>query len=229
MDVRERTFHAETAQAVTQVASEGVPVTVLYLECSDAKATDRFKETRRRHPLIAQGLAETLSEAIALERTELVPLRELAAQVIDTTALTVHDLKRQILALFAEHGRVATVLHLMSFGFRHGVPPEADFVFDVRFLSNPHFVPELRPKTGLDEAVSDYVLTQPAAATLRSQIGAMLTETLPLIDAEGRAQVTVAIGCTGGHHRSVAMTEALRADLADAGRSAVVRHRDITR
>ena len=229
MDVRERTFHAETSSAITEVASQGVPVTVLYLECSDSKATDRFKETRRRHPLVAQASAETLTEAIALEREQLRRLRELAAHVIDTTHLTVHDLKHRVQALFADKAGVATLLQLMSFGFRHGVPPEADFIFDVRFLDNPHFVAELKPLTGLQAPVARFVLSQPAAATMRQQMHTMLTSVLPLIEAEGRAQVTVAIGCTGGHHRSVAMTEALRQDLANTARKTVVRHRDIGR
>lgn len=230
MDVRERVLAPDIERDLAGVGGGSHHhLHVLFLTADDDALIARFKTTRRRHPLIAQGLATVLTEAIALERTWLAPLRARATEVLDTTRLNVHDLKHDIQARYGDPVHRRLDLHLVSFGYRHGVPQEADFVFDARFLDNPYFVDGLRDKTGLDPDVADYVLSQPAAARYREHILGLLTDVLPLIEAEGRATLTVAIGCTGGQHRSVALCEALREGLTGSERDLHVVHRDAAR
>ncbi|PIE17203.1 MAG: RNase adapter RapZ [Proteobacteria bacterium] len=202
---------------------------VLFLDCETDHLKARFKTTRRRHPLIGQDGADTIAQAIALDKRLIQPIRALATDVIDTTALTVHDIKRRVQKLFGDPDQTRMSVHLMSFGFRYGVPQEADFVFDVRFLDNPYFREGLRAQTGLDEPVSAYVLGQPAAQRMLARLAELLEDVLPQIEAEGRAAATIALGCTGGHHRSVALCEALGRALSEAGRQAHLSHRDIAR
>jgi len=229
MDVRERLFDPAPGRDLSAISAGHYQGRILFLDCADDVLLARFKTTRRRHPLIAQGAATTLVEATTLERTWLEPIRAAASAVIDTSDLTVHELKRRVQNLYGDPGATALAVHLMSFGFRHGVPQEADFVFDVRFLDNPYFVESLRDRRGLDPEVADFVLSQPAAVRFREHVVALLSDVLPQVEAEGRASVTIAVGCTGGHHRSVAMCETLRDALAEGGRPALLSHRDIHR
>jgi UPF0042 nucleotide-binding protein len=174
-------------------------------------------------------VAESLPDAIALERTWVMPIRAHATVVVDTTSLTVHDLRRRVTSLYGVRGSQGVALQLTSFGFRHGIPPEADFVFDVRYLDNPYFVAELRDKTGLDGEVERYVREQPLAERLLSHVTALVGEIFPAVTREGRASLTIAIGCTGGHHRSVALIEELGRRLTANKLQPRIAHRDISR
>ena len=227
MDVREITFGADVARHLDSLRGDGQDIRLVYFDASDDRLITRFKETRRKHPLIAVGEADTVAEAIALERSWLQPIRVRASTVIDSTELTVHDLKRRIRAMFVEAEDRQLAIHLLSFGFRHGLPPEADFVFDVRFIPNPYFVETLREMTGLEAEVATYVLEQPSATMILDHIRAVATDVLPLAQQEGKYSMTIAIGCTGGHHRSVAIVEALASQLSTQGLVALVTHRDV--
>ena len=230
IDVRERSFTGspdDWPRLVDELTARGSTTSVLFLDCDEDVLISRFKTSRRPHPLVAQGVADNLGEAIALERTWIRPFREHATVVIDTTTITVHDLRRRVTALYGERDAQALALHLCSFGFRHGIPPEADFVFDVRFLDNPYFVGELRDRSGLEPEVAAFVKSQPLAERLLAHIVELLGAILPAVEAEGRASLTIAIGCTGGRHRSVALVEELSQRLAAS--SPHVLHRDIAR
>jgi UPF0042 nucleotide-binding protein len=228
-DVREASHFPDFARHLASAIDAGRPIRVLFLEAGDTRVITRFKETRRVHPLMIMGQVDTLGEALSKEREGLRPLRALASMAIDTTTLTVHELKRRVQALFPGDGAAEMPVHVTSFGFRHGIPPEADFVFDVRYLPNPYFVDGLREGTGLDEAVSAYVFEASAAQVVLDHIQGLLRDVLPLARDEGKPTMTVAIGCTGGHHRSVALAEALHKHLVDAGQRTLVAHRDIGR
>lgn len=229
MDVRESGWSPDLKATLVHVRAQGHPMRVLFLDADDDRLIARYKETRRRHPLIASGQAHTVPEAIALERAWLAPVQHLAAAVLDTTTMTVHDLKREVQARFAGPLEKRMSIHLLSFGYRHGLPPEADMVFDVRFLKNPYFVDALQPLRGDAEEVSRFVLEQPAAIRFLEHVTGLLVEFLPLAESEGRATMTIAIGCTGGHHRSVAMVRALGERLAVRGFEARTSHRDVER
>ncbi len=199
-------------------------VSLVFLEAASDVLVRRFSETRRPHPL---GRRLSPPEAVSEERRRMAPLRALADHVIDTSALSVHDLRRRVLEL-AGHGEAhPLVVTLQSFGFKKGAPGDADLQFDVRFMKNPHFVPRLRPLTGLDPAVSRYVLRTPEAKEFLTLTTRLMRFLLPQYIKEGKAYLTVAIGCTGGRHRSVAITEALaRALTRTKGIQVRVRHRD---
>lgn len=231
IDVRERLFESDDKALVAELdeLERQKRLSVLYLETDDEALINRFKTTRRPHPLITRGISATLADAFAFERRLLEPFRERASLVVDTTDITVHDLRKRITAAYGESATAALKLGIISFGYRNGLPPEADFVFDVRFLDNPFFRVELRDKTGLDPEVSDFVLSQSAAMSMLAHIMALLEDVIPLVELEGRATLTVAIGCTGGHHRSVALAVALRDALASSRRHASIQHRDIPR
>jgi UPF0042 nucleotide-binding protein len=198
---------------------------VVFLEASDAAILRRFSETRRPHPLAA---VQSVADGIADERRLLQPMRRLADQVVDTTRLNVHELRRRI---FESAGATRTVspliVHLTSFGFRRGAPADADLVFDVRFLPNPHFVTALRPRTGQHPKVARFVLERPAARRFLFLTQQLLRFLLPQYIAEGKSYLTIAIGCTGGRHRSVAIAEALAPRLKRIkGLDVRLRHRD---
>lgn len=236
IDVRERLFDREAREAddelslskeLDELERQG-RLSVLYLESDVDVLVNRFKTTRRPHPLMARGSSITLTEALAHERELLKPFRARATLVIDTTDINVHELRRRIIDAYGEAGHAALRVAITSFGFKNGLPPEADFVFDARFLDNPFFRPELRHLTGLDPAVSEFVLSQPAALALLDRLASLVELVLPLVEAEGRAALTLAIGCTGGQHRSVALAVALRERLAHRGTIAL-HHRDLPR
>ena len=205
-------------------ARTDVQTTLVFLEAEVDALVRRFSETRRPHPL---GRGRSPVESVAEEQRRLAPIRKLADHVLDTTRLTVHDLRRQMLA-FGSAPHIATALSVtvMSFAFKRGVPSDADLMFDVRFLKNPHFVPALRPLTGLDRRVARYVLGVPEAKRFLALTTTLMRFLLPQYITEGKAYLTIAIGCTGGRHRSVAIAEALAARYSRA-LEVHVSHRDV--
>jgi UPF0042 nucleotide-binding protein len=225
VDVRTGAFLEGAAEVITQLRSSGHDVEVLFLDAADETLVRRFSATRRPHPLAPGG---DLLGAIHRERQRLGPLRGLALRVFDTTSSSVHDLRREIVDHVSRgEGRPRMVTRVVSFGFKYGLPVDADLVFDLRYLPNPHFVPELRPKTGLDPEVARFVLGAPETIELLGALMPLLKQTLPRYEREGKAYLTVAIGCTGGRHRSVAVAEQIARALA--GREIVVAHRDADR
>ncbi|HKU36639.1 MAG TPA: RNase adapter RapZ [Polyangiales bacterium] len=226
VDVRTVGFLEGVDALIDALNAGGHEVEILFLECQDAELVRRYSETRRSHPLAPGG---NLLEAIARERERLAPLRARAGRIIDTTGLTPHDLRRLLVDYMARGGHGShMVTRVVSFGFKYGVPVDADLVFDLRYLSNPHFVPQLRPKTGIDREVSEFVLAAPEARELLQDLSALLGKLLPRFEREGKAYLTIALGCTGGKHRSVALAEALGAQLRPAG-EIVVEHRDMNK
>jgi UPF0042 nucleotide-binding protein len=206
IDAREETFLKEAPRVLDEARRAGHQVSVLFLDSSDEVLTRRYSETRRRHPL--SGQSGNVAEGLKRERAALAELKEQAQHLIDTSSLTVHELRRQVMARFgAADGQLAVTV--MSFGFKYGVPSNADLVFDVRFLPNPYFVPEMKPLTGKDPKVAAYVLERPETQEFLTRVGDLLTFLLPRYQKEGKSYLTVAIGCTGGKHRSVALAQAL--------------------
>ena len=202
-----------------------IALTFLFLDCAGGELERRFNETRRRHPMAA---GRPVLEGIAAERELLEPLRQWAEVMIDTTALTSNDLQARIRELFApSDAATALTLTLSSFGFARGMPPLADLVFDMRFLDNPHWVPELREQTGQDPAVGEHIERDPAFAEAFARIRDLLLLLLPRYAAQGKPYVQIAFGCTGGKHRSVYTAERMAEALRGAGFSPTVRHRNL--
>jgi UPF0042 nucleotide-binding protein len=228
VDTRARGFLDELPGVLDEVRRKGHRVQVVYLEAADETLVRRFSETRRPHPM---GEGSDIAGGIARERTLLASLRGDADRVLDTTAFTSHQLREELRSLFAREGGAsgAMRLALVSFGFKFGLPADADVVFDVRFLPNPFYVDELRPQTGLDSAVSEYVLADPATMRLLEIVSQYLEFSLPRYQREGKSYLTVALGCTGGRHRSVALVERLHRMLDGQEAEISVRHRDIGR
>jgi UPF0042 nucleotide-binding protein len=227
VDVREGEYLANMVETIQELRARRHHVDVLFLEASDETLVRRYHETRRRHPLAGEG---NVVDGIRAERQALAHLREIANRVIDTTSLTVHQLKDQMVHSYGPQGAPSGLtVALVSFGFKHGVPYDADLVFDVRFLPNPHFVDHLRALDGRDPAVEEFVMSFSESRELRSRLEGLLKFLLPLYEREGKAYLTVAIGCTGGRHRSVMLVEALRSFLTGLGLSPIVRHRDLDR
>jgi RNase adapter protein RapZ len=225
VDVRGGVFFGELKGALEEMEKDGVRPTVLFLEASDEVLVRRFESARRPHPLQGHG---RVVEAIEREREELASLRVAADLVIDTSLLNVHEFAARIRTAFAgeEMGLRAVVV---SFGFKYGLPVDADLVADMRFLPNPHWVPELQPQTGRDADVSKYVLTQPGAADFLDRYSDLVRVVSEGYLREGKRFVTIGIGCTGGKHRSVAMGEALADRLRAQGIETLVAHRDLGR
>jgi len=227
VDVREGEYLANMVETIQELRARGHRVDVLFLEASDETLVRRYHETRRRHPLAGEG---NVIDGIRAERKALAHLREIANRVLDTTSLTVHQLKDQLVHSYGpQEARGSLTVSLVSFGFKHGVPYDADLVFDVRFLPNPHFVDRLRALDGRDPAVEEFVMSFSESRELLSRLEGLLKFLLPLYEREGKAYLTVAIGCTGGRHRSVMLVEALRSFLTGLGLSPIVRHRDLDR
>nr|WP_314879973.1 RNase adapter RapZ [Corynebacterium durum] len=226
-DVRAREFRGNLYEVVDKLRSEGKNPTVLFMEARDEVLIKRFDSVRRTHPL--QG-RETLKMGIERERKALARIKEEADIVIDTSDLSVHDLRHAIENSFATLAHNRQHITVQSFGFKHGAPADADYVVDVRFLPNPYWVPELRAYRGVDAPVSDYVLSQEDAEPFISNLVNLITNVTPAYRREGKNFITVAVGCTGGHHRSVAVAEELarRFDEVD-GLDVSVTHRDINR
>lgn len=213
-------------QVLAALDTDGVPTTLLFLDADDEVLAKRFEESRRPHPVEAP----TVGESIALERAALEDLRGRADVVVDTSDRTVPDLRRALGEIFSgERPRRPLRVAVTSFGFKHGVPRVVDLLFDVRFLPNPYWAPDLRPLTGHDEAVRAYVLAPADAAGFLQRAQALLEFLLPRYEAEGKTYLTIGVGCTGGRHRSVAIAEELGRWLGEHDVEAVVRHRDLER
>ncbi len=227
VDVREGESLASFPRVYRQLKRrKGITPTLLFLDADETMLVRRFSETRRPHPLAP---TRSPKEGLREERSVLLAIRKLADKIIDTSHLNVHELRRAVVAFaMGSDEPVPLSVNVMSFGFRRGVPTDADLVFDVRFLNNPHFVPALRPLTGQDKRVARYVLVQKPARQFLKLTTALLQFLLPQYLAEGKAYLTVAIGCTGGQHRSVAIAEALAARLGEVpGAQVRLRHREI--
>jgi UPF0042 nucleotide-binding protein len=211
-------------QAVIRLAASGVRTSVLFLDADDETILNRYSENRRPHPVAA----ESITESIATERQALTEVRARADVVIDTTGRNIYELHELVDEAFSE-GLPEQPLRLAirSFGFKYGTPREVDLLLDVRFLPNPHWLPELRERTGVDPVVSDYVLDSPDAAAFLDKTSDLVDFLIPRFRAEGKSFVTLGIGCTGGRHRSVAIAEELGRRLADSGAVVSVRHRDM--
>jgi UPF0042 nucleotide-binding protein len=200
------------------------PATLVFVEASDEVLKRRFSETRRPHPLShGQGIGEGISE----ERRRMAPIRRLADVIIDTSKFNIHELRQFIIEKFQRPGSRPLLVSVVSFGFRYGIPSDADLVFDVRFLPNPHFVPKLRPFSGKDPKVARYIRSFPQTGEFLRRIESLLTYLIPLYIREGKSYLTIALGCTGGRHRSVTLAEVIRKYLLKKKYSAKVVHRDI--
>jgi UPF0042 nucleotide-binding protein len=226
LDVRSRAFSIDLAGAVRSLREQGFSPRVLFVDADDEVLIRRFESVRRSHPLQGDGL---LSDGIAAERDLLAEARETADIVIDTSHLNVNQLRARVEELFAGEDNRRLRVTVLSFGFKYGLPPDADFVVDARFLPNPFWVGELREKSGRDEPVSRYVLTQRGANTFVETFVRLVNATAPGFEREGKRYLTVAVGCTGGKHRSVAIAEELARRLREVRLSANAQHRDLGR
>lgn len=213
--------------ATVNLRTQGHRVRIMFLDASTRELVRRYEATRRKHPM-SDG-TKGLEEVIEAERAAVAEVKASADLIIDTTGLTVHQLKAQLNERFGPESPVDSLqVTVMSFGFKHGVPIDVDTVFDVRFLPNPHWDEALRPLTGLDPAVSGYVLGEDLAGTFLDRVTSLLDLVLPAYVAEGRSYLTIGVGCTGGRHRSVAVVEALAGHLRGTGYSPRVSHRDLS-
>jgi UPF0042 nucleotide-binding protein len=225
VDAREPHFLQRVPGVVEQLRQTGASVGVIFLDCADEILVNRYRETRRVHPLSPSGSVE---EGIERERGLLMEMARLADFRIETSNLNVHQLKETVIQHVSGQVR-STVVNLVSFGFRHGPPASVETLFDVRFLPNPYFEQALRSKTGLDPEVAEFVLKSSRGSELFSRLADLLVFLLPLYDQEGKAYLTIGVGCTGGRHRSVAMVEALAELLRERDREVNVEHRDVGR
>ncbi len=226
MDSRDPAFLAEAPAIVQGLRARAHDVTFLFLDASREILIRRFAESRRPHPLARSG---PVAKGIDREEKLLKPLRQVATEVLDTSATNVHELRRLIIDSVEPRTDAALHLYVASFGYKYGVPLEAAFIFDVRYLPNPFFVEALRRLTGQDAKVADYVFANPEALKVRDQVLEIVRTVLPLCQREGRNSLMVAIGCTGGQHRSVAMAEAIAATLKREGLDLEIMHRDVGR
>ena len=227
-DIRGGTNFGSLFQALQDLTDMQCEYHILFMEAATEVIIKRYKETRRSHPLAEE--CDSLEQAIELERKMLAPLRERADYVIDTSNLSTAKLRGELLRLFGRGSQEgAMTVSVTSFGFKHGLPREADLVFDVRFLPNPYYVQELRPRTGLDDGVRDYVFSGGAAGEFLEKLQDLVGFLLPKYVEEGKTALVVAVGCTGGHHRSVAIAHALAAYIRGRGYPVTESHRDLGR
>jgi UPF0042 nucleotide-binding protein len=224
VDAREGRFLSEAPRIIQEVRQQGSDVQVLFLDASDDSLVRRYSETRRRHPLAGHG---SVPDGISAERRALADLKGIADEVIDTTTLNVHELKRLVTRRFVAGDGARLGVTVVSFGFRFGIPTHADMVLDVRFLPNPFFIPELKPHPGTDPRVAGFVLGQPDAKAFLERLSELFGFLLPRYRTEGKSYLTIAIGCTGGKHRSVALAGALAERLETGGQPVRLWHRDV--
>ena len=228
MDVRGLRSVEETRKALDALDEKKMPYDILFLDANDNTIRRRYKETRRVHPMtITEGIS--ITEAIAKEREILQPLRERAKYVIDTSMLSAAQNRERVCGLFLSKGECSMSLSVVSFGFKYGLPQEADIVFDVRCLPNPFYVPELKNLTGMDQAVVDYVMAAPESQELLRRIESFLEYALPLYVKEGKSQLMIAVGCTGGKHRSITFARKIGEYCQKLGYQPSVQHRDAKR
>ncbi|MEZ5847326.1 MAG: RNase adapter RapZ [Geminicoccaceae bacterium] len=228
MDSRTRGFDPDKLVALIARLNRNRPfeTRLVFFDCDDEVLHQRYTETRRRHPL---AIDRPVADGIARERALMKPARAAADMLIDTTRMSLADLRRMLSSHFARKDDQRMAVTLVSFAFRQGLPREADMVFDARFLSNPHYVDELRPMTGLDAPVQEHVLGDPAFAPFFDSLRALLVPLVPRFQAEGKSYLTIAIGCTGGQHRSVFLAEWLARTLRETGLEVMTFHRELAR
>lgn len=228
-DVRGGTDFGAFFRAVEDLKAMECPCRMLFMDASDDVIIKRYKETRRSHPLGEER--DTLAGAIALERETLAPLRKKADYLIDTSHMSTAKLKGELYRIFGRNsaGAGRMEVKVVSFGYKHGLPMEADLTFDARFLPNPYYVPELRPLTGLDEGVRDYVFASRDSEEFLDRLSELIGWLLPRYQEEGKTSLVIAVGCTGGHHRSVAVAHALAGRIRGKGFSVTESHRDLGR
>ncbi|QPL04484.1 MULTISPECIES: RNase adapter RapZ [Actinomyces] len=226
VDVRSRAFFSSFLRYLGELRDTGTTVRVIFLDADDTSLVRRFESSRRPHPLQGSG---TILDGIAHERTLLAGLKGIADEVIDTTSLSVHELARRVREVVADDAELPLHVTVMSFGFKYGLPMDADHVLDVRFIPNPYWVSELRHLTGRDAPVAEYVFRQDGAAAFVDGYADLLAQALPHYVDELKPNVTIAVGCTGGKHRSVATAERVGARLRSQGLSVVTQHRDLGR
>ena len=225
LDVRGNDFFTGFLSTIDNLENSALSNTILFLDCADNVLVRRYSETRRRHPIHE---SESLLECIAKERTLLSEIRARADYVLDTSSIKTHELRNRIGKLILNRDVSSDIIiNVMSFGYKNGVPLDADFMFDVRFLDNPYYKSELRSKTGLDIDVADYVFSQTEAEDIIENISNLMKRLIPLHSTAGKTSLTIAIGCTGGQHRSVAITEQLSKILSKKFSSVTAIHRDI--
>ncbi len=229
IDSRTRGFSVAALRGTLAMLEAGASCEpqLLYVDCRPEVLVRRFSETRRRHP--SGGEAQNPDRAIAHERELLAPLREDADMLIDTSDLSPHDLRAALARWFDDSAQAGLAVSVQSFSYRRGVPQDLDLVFDVRFLANPHWVPELRPRDGRDAAVARHVAADPSYAPFYERLRDLLLFLLPAYRAEGKAHLALGFGCTGGQHRSVTLAEAAAKTLAEAGWQVSIRHRELER
>ena len=227
IDVRANQPFTEVEQAIERLKAADIPVSILFMEASDETLLNRYKESRRLHPLAPDGRVE---EGIAREREILKNIKASADYVIDTSHLLTRELKTKLVDIFVEDKHFSNLMvNIVSFGFKHGIPRDADLVFDVRFLPNPFYIEELKTMTGLDKSVRDYVMGFPEAGQFLDKLEDMLMFLIPNYIKEGKYQLVIAIGCTGGHHRSVTLAEELYNRIKDKGDFGIkLTHRDVS-
>lgn len=225
MDIRGRDFFKGGETVFQRIGEAGHDVEIFFFEATDQVLIRRFSETRRRHPAVDSG---SVPDGIRVEREQLAWLRRMATMVIDTSELNVHQLKEKVItSVKGEQGARQMIVHVQSFGYRFGLPLESDLVFDVRFLPNPYFIPELKEFSGLDPQVKGYVLGQPETAAFLGKLSDMLEFLVPNYLREGKSYLTISVGCTGGRHRSVVIAEELRDLFRNKKVKLEIVHRDI--
>ncbi|MCK9362653.1 MAG: RNase adapter RapZ [Syntrophales bacterium] len=224
MDLRENEFLEKYPQIFVQLKEKGYRIEIIFLDASDETILHRFSETRRVHPLAPRG---SILDGIRLEKEKLAPLKKMADKVIDTSSCNVHQLKDIIQRHFLSAATKSMVIQVVSFGYRYGLPVDADMVLDVRFLPNPHFVAELRPFDGHDARVRDYVLESEGGRDFTSKLLDFIDFLIPMYEQEGKSRFTIAVGCTGGHHRSVVIANLLGAHFSGKDYFVNITHRDI--
>ena len=225
IDIRGGKLFSDLFSVLEQLKENGYNCEVLYLDATNEALVKRYKETRRRHPLSGKG---SIDDGIEKEREMLKDVKEKADYIIDTTHVLTRDLKEQINSIFLDNKEFdSLIVSICSFGFKYGIPLDSDLVFDVRFLPNPYYISELKPLTGMDKAVYDYVLGHEETKVFLDKLADMIEFLIPHYKKEGKHQLVISIGCTGGKHRSVAIAEALRSRLVINKRSVVISHNDV--
>lgn len=226
VDIRGGDLFLKLKDTIKQLKAAGVSLKILYLDCSDDVIVRRYKETRRKHPLDEVSCGN-IRNAIETEREMLVPFKAQADYYVDTTNTSASEFKERMYSIFNEDGGEIMKIDIRSFGFKYGTMRDGDLVFDVRCLPNPFYVPELKHKTGLDKEVYDYVMKFEEAQTLQKKLCSLIDYLIPLYEKEGKAQLVIAFGCTGGKHRSVTFARAMAQHLTDSGHKVRIQHRDI--
>lgn len=226
MDTREREFVEKFPEIYKQLGQRVFSIEILFLDAKDEALLRRFSETRRPHPLAESG---SVIDGIKKERNLLEPVRHLAHHVLDTSEYNIHELRKKVQEIFSQAVVGRLVMTIESFGYKYGIPANSDIVFDARFLPNPYFVEGLRDKSGLENEIAEYVMKYDEARNFVDKIGELMRFLIPLYEREGKTYLTVAIGCTGGRHRSVVIAEKLAERIRESGYSVSVEHRDLER